>query len=155
VLVANSHSFRKTTLGAKTPSQHFKSYTACHFPKPSHQTNFLQAELSSSTSCRLFRCSCLLHVQLSLPSSVFPSGEILPVPREVALSDLTKSGGTNLYLLHVVVPHCSGKTLLPSAFYSLSCPLQVQGKSRFIKQSICRYVCGQNPISELLSESDW
>jgi hypothetical protein len=52
---------------------------------------------------------CLL---LYIVNSVFPSGEILPEPREVALSDVTKSGGTNLHLLHALVPHCSGKTLI-------------------------------------------
>jgi hypothetical protein len=39
----------------------------------------------------------------SLTGSVFSSGEILPEPNEVALSDLTKSCGTNLHLLHGVV----------------------------------------------------
>jgi hypothetical protein len=38
----------------------------------------------------------------------------LPEPSEVPVSDLSKSGGTNLYSMHVVLLQCSGKTLIVS-----------------------------------------
>jgi hypothetical protein len=38
-----------------------------------------------------------------LRSSVSSAGEISPKNSEVVLSDLTKSGGTNFYLLHEVL----------------------------------------------------
>jgi hypothetical protein len=45
-------------------------------------------------------------------ASVFSSGEILPEPSEVPVSDLSKSGGTDLYSMHVVLLQCLGKTLM-------------------------------------------
>jgi hypothetical protein len=44
-------------------------------------------------------------------ASVFSSDEMSPEPSEVPVSDLSRSGGTNLHLMHVVLLQCLGKTL--------------------------------------------
>jgi hypothetical protein len=54
-------------------------------------------------------CQCFFFLPV-----FFYSGEISPEASEVPVSDLSKSGGTNLYSMHVVLLQCSGKTLIVS-----------------------------------------
>jgi hypothetical protein len=70
--------------------------------------------------------------QPAFESSVSSSGKILQETTEVAFSDLSKFGGTNLYLLHVVLLQCIEETLFESNhevtrarhFYDLDHPLK-------------------------------
>jgi hypothetical protein len=62
---------------------------------------------------RGFRKTTLSYIRFeSVVISISSSSKILPKTSEVALSNLSKSGGTNLHLLHVVLLQCIGKTLV-------------------------------------------